>query len=79
VHFGEILFKNVLITSDFKFFKFLVIFRLEMARAASGPVFGRAAHDIFNRWISPSRRLMLKKNFKIYLSRKNHSVAIKVG
>jgi len=27
-----------------------------MARAANGPVFGRAAHDIFSGWISPSRQ-----------------------
>ena len=35
----------------------------EMARAANGPDFGRAAHNIFSGWILPSRLLMMKKRY----------------
>ena len=41
----------------------------------------RAANDIFSGWTSPSRcrpPADVEKNFKIFLSWKNHSVAIKV-
>jgi len=58
-----------------------------MARAANGPDFwraaevGRAANDIFSGLTSPNRYeppADVEKNFKIFLSSKNHSVAIKV-
>jgi len=53
-----------------------------MARtAANSPDFGRAANNIFSGWTSPSRYESpadVEKNFKIFLSWKNHSVAIKV-
>ena len=59
-----------------------------MARAANGPDFGRAAeveqraaNDIFSGLTSPSRYgppADVEKTFKIFLSWKNHSVAIKV-
>ena len=35
--------------------------KLEMAQAANGRVFERAADDMFSGWISPSRPLVLKK------------------
>jgi len=42
---------------------------VEMAQAANGPVFGRAADDIFSGWTSPSRYeppTDVEKNFKIF-------------
>ena len=49
-----------------------------MAWAANGPVFGRAADDIFSGWISPSRYeppANFEETFKNFLSWKNNLVA----
>ena len=55
-----------------------------MVRISGGPLRlnERAANDIFSGWISPSRYeppADVEKTIKIFLSRKNHSVAIKVA
>ena len=54
-----------------------------MVRIFGGPLKldERAANDIFSGWTSPNRYeppADVEKNFKIFLSSKNHSVAIKV-
>ena len=54
-----------------------------MVRILGGPLRlnERAANDIFSGWTSPSRDeppADVEKTFKIFLSWKNHSVAIKV-
>ena len=54
-----------------------------MVRILGGPLRlnERAANDIFSGWTSPSRYgppVDVEKNFNIFLSLKNHSVAIKV-
>jgi len=62
---------------------------VEMARAANGPNLGgplrlyeRAADNIFSGWILPScyePTANVEKNFTIFFSSKNQSVAIKVS
>ena len=54
-----------------------------MVRILGGPLRlnERATNNIFSRWTSPSRYeppTDVEKTFKIFLSWKNHSVAIKV-
>jgi len=44
-------------------------FKVEMARPANGPNFGRAVNDIFSGWTSPSRYeppADVEKTFKIF-------------